>query len=149
MRRYFLVFTITFILSLLQTSFLSELMGSEATPNLILSLAFALLIAEQFDLSMFSAVAGGIFLDLSGYTLIGINVVLSVFMVMIVYLIRKYVFKNFYFQVFMVFLASVLYDMFIFENGFRVRLNALFFLLMYLSVQYTFLRDLRSEYKVN
>lgn len=104
---------ITYILLLLalilfEKAFIFEIFG-KFTPNIVLALAFALSSVENYQMSLFVAFFGGLLSDLSGFSLIGFYTFFYTCSVFLSSLIKKYVFRSMYAQVFMMFISYVVY----------------------------------------
>ena len=155
-KRFLTVFIVIFVLSILQTSFLNELLGTIYNPNIVLALAFALLLADQFDLSMFAGLTGGFLIDLTGFGVIGTSSFSLVLLLLIAHLIRRYVFKSFMLQIFVFFGLGLLLKLISFEkeSGFwesnlvAVSITILVTLIFYIVTQYLILKEMKSEYKI-
>jgi hypothetical protein len=79
------VVLINIIFAVLQTSFFSYLLGTKMNIDIIASVCFALVLLNSDDMSYFSALVGGLFIDLLGTGLIGIT---SVLLTVYVYLYK-------------------------------------------------------------
>ena len=156
-KRFLTVFILVFVLSITQTSFFNELLGITYNPNIVLALAFALLLADQFELSMFAGLIGGFLIDLTGFGVIGISSLSFVIVLLISHLIKRYVFKSFAFQMFVIFGLGLMLKLIAFKGGggfwelnlVSVLLTILMTLIFYSVTQYLILREMKSEYKIN
>ena len=97
------------ILSLIEKSFLGELFGA-FSPNLILALAFALGSSQKYDLALFTAFFGGLFVDLASFNIFGLTTFTYTVGLFLSSLIKKYVFKGLHAQFFMLFLVYLTYQ---------------------------------------
>lgn len=130
------VLTITFIniiLVLFQGSFLRELMGPELVPNLVLAFAYSLLFLGFEDISIMSIFIGGLFLDLFGFTIVGLSPLILTGGIILFRYIRKYLFRGFISNIVIVFLAELIHSFMIlglshsFFSTWRLGLTTLIF----------------------
>ncbi|OGC57848.1 hypothetical protein A3H26_00095 [candidate division WWE3 bacterium RIFCSPLOWO2_12_FULL_36_10] len=109
MVKYIVISISIFLLSLLQTSFLSELFGAKYNPNLVLAFTLSLILLGSLEFGLYSGFAGGLLIDLMGVSIFGFSSLLNVLSVLCIFYIRKTFFKgNISFSIF-AFIFSFLY----------------------------------------
>jgi rod shape-determining protein MreD len=109
-KKYIWLVFVIIILVLFQTSFFNVILGVELNPNLILAFAFSLLFINSVKEGMFAAFAGGVLLDLLGFSVIGLSAVLFILFLYIGVLITKYVFNNWFSQLAIVIFSALIYN---------------------------------------
>ena len=95
---------------MIQISFLYRLFGRSLNPNLIAAFAFSLFFLGVYDKALFSALIGGIFLDLMGFDTVCISSLILVTCLLLVFYIKKYIFKGLTTQILSLFMASITYS---------------------------------------
>lgn len=160
MNKYFAILVINIILSLLQVSFFNEVFGAFINPNFVIAFAFSLLLLDEEDTSIYSAAVGGLLLDLVSFSTTGLFMLVYSVMLYILYLIRRYVFKNFWFQLIVIFILNFIsrdFDNYLngkhlFENFGQFVISSLltvFITLMFYALNsYTRDRFIKKEYKL-
>jgi len=109
MKKYAIILLINIVLALLQLSFFSELLGVNFMPNFILAFSFAFLISDKFELSMFCAFTGGLFLDLFGVSTLGFSSLILCILLIVTYQMKSSVFRGQITLGFFILLSSVFY----------------------------------------
>ena len=161
MNRYLIILIANILLSLFQTSFLNELFGTYLNFNLILAFSFSFLLLDEDELSVFSAFTGGLMLDMLSLGFVGSYAMFLTISLYISYLVKRYIFKSFVFQLILVFIFSVLYKSFMFYlNGGGIVVINIYLLIshlgttffasvFYLLNSYIKERFLKHEYRLN
>ena len=109
MRNFITLFSVNLILALLQSSFLRELVGVSFTPNLVIAFAASLFFMDLEDLSLMSALLGGIFLDFFGFSIVGLTPLIITGSLVLFTFVKKYLFRGWISNVVVVFLTQVVY----------------------------------------
>lgn len=156
MKKKFFLFSIIFLLSLLQNSFFSQLFGVGMNPNFILLVSFALVLTEDEDNGLYTALIGGLLQDLSGFEIIGTVTFVNVLMTAILIFAKKYLFKNFVFQIILLYFLNFFHFL-IFVSGVDGKIkfallsslfNTVIFLGFYLIFGYFSSRETKSKYRI-
>ncbi len=90
----FLIITLV----IFQTSFFSVFFTDGLNPALVISLIFAFFLLDRTNYALFSALVGGLTLDLLGFSLVGSSPLIFVSLVFASLLVRKYILKNLFSQ---------------------------------------------------
>ncbi len=111
MRKYFLITIFSLILVLLEESFAGEFLGAALNPNLILALSFAFLFADDRRASLYSALIGGLWLDLMGVGIVGLSSFMLVLLLILASWIRNALFKGVWVQVVVIVCSTMLFKL--------------------------------------
>ena len=98
------------MLGIVQISFFYRLFGRSLNPNLVAALAFALFFWGAYDKASFSALVGGVFLDLMGFGTVGLSFLILITCLLLAFYVKKYVFKGWVTQILSLFTTVVVYS---------------------------------------
>lgn len=115
MKRVIFLIFINIVLVLFQSSMFSELFGVASNPNLVLAFAFALYFLDLDDMGIISAFIGGIWLDLFGFSIVGISSVTMVGSLLFFIYVKRYLFRGFASNIVSVIVSQSVYLLFL--NG--------------------------------
>jgi cell shape-determining protein MreD len=107
MKKILILIVSNLILALMQLSFFPNLISVQI--NLVLALSMAFFMIGSNKASIQSAFVGGLILDLFGIDVIGISPLVFILFIMIFNFVRNHTFNSWYFNLFLVFLASISY----------------------------------------
>lgn len=110
MKHYILIILINIILAIVQVSFFYRLFGRTLNPNLIAAFAFSFFFWGIYDKGFFSALIGGIFLDLMGFSSVGLSALILIMGLLLAFYIKKYIFKGWTTQILSLFITTISYS---------------------------------------
>lgn len=110
MRKIILLIVVNIILVALQQSFIPEWIGLHV--NLVLAFAMSFFVMEKSKTALVSAFIGGLVLDLLGFGIVGKSSLVFVLVILIFDFVRDHAFNKWYFNLFFVFLSSLIYSFF-------------------------------------
>lgn len=154
MRKYVVLIFVNILLATLQLSFFSKLLGNGYAPDLILAFAFAFAFLDMNEEAYFSAFAGGLFLDLLGFNIVGSSSVLYVGSVVLFLVVQKFISKGMLvkilgFLVFSYFLSTIRSDVNILVQIFGSCLSLFFAFLFYSVLQNLVVYFKKTGYNIN
>ena len=132
MRKTLYIIFINLILAVLQNAFFPELFGANFTPNLILAFGFSFLFINKEEEAGTSLLIGGLVLDLLSFNTVGLSSLSFLILLEISILIRKYLTKDLFMQVALIFATNAAYILVLsikshyFVNYFHIFLVSLF-----------------------
>ncbi len=144
MKHYIFITLINIILVMIQISFFYRLFGRSLNPNLITALAFSLFFWGAYDKALFSALIGGIFLDLMGFGTVGLSAIILITCLLLAFYIKKYMFKGWTTQILNLFIASAIYSVLIGFHNFSFDIKTVFSGLLTVAISLIFYGVLRN-----
>jgi len=100
---------ITLLLVLLQGSLFQTLFGARYNPNLIIALSFTFFYAGKDELAQITGFVGGLFLDVLGFSIIGISPLLIVGFLLIFSFVRRHLTRGWVLNLFGVCASTFVY----------------------------------------
>jgi rod shape-determining protein MreD len=143
-KNYLVITIFLFILVLFQTSFFSEIFGRFLNPNLVIALVFAYLVMDKAQEAFFSAFVGGLLLDISGNTIVGLSSLILVSIIIFTLLAKKLVQKGGILLTVILLIAFPVYTMIINYPNYIISLGLLIGALSTLLTGYIFYLIIRS-----
>lgn len=111
MKQFMYIILINALAGIFQLSFFNRLFGGHiANPNLILALAFSLFFLGMYERAYFSALFGGLLLDLMSFNTVGLSSLILIFCLISSYLVKKYIFKGWVMQVLSLLITYFIYQ---------------------------------------
>lgn len=156
MRKYVVIVILNIVFVIFNQSFLNEFLGADLSPIFVLAISYAYFFSDKTNLAYFSALFGGLILDLQGFEIIGIFSTMFVLFILISSLIKKYLFKALLIHVLFLFVFNLIAKLYLTFPDFYVSskfvissvITSVISIIFFTILRKTGTRYISSEYRI-